>query len=291
MTYMRSQRTAGYLFLLPAFVLLFVASFLPILGILFYSLTRYNVIQTPVFIGLKNFVQVLGDSTFLGSLWNTIYFVLFTVVLGTVAAVLLAVLLNRKMAGRTAFRAAIYLPQAMSYVAAALIWMWIYDPLYGLLNNLIRHLGGTPVDWLTNPSSAMPSIIILSIWRTTGYYMVIFLAGLQSIPRQVYEAAEIDGARAVRSFFAITLPLLMPTVFLVVVMWTIGAMQMFTQSFIMTGGGPAGATSTVVYQVYLNSFQYLKLGYGSAESVVLFVVVLLLTLLNNRVFKRFNYTF
>jgi ABC-type sugar transport system permease subunit len=120
--------------------------------------------------------------------------------------------------------------------------------------------------------------------------MVIFLAGLQGIPRQLYEAAEIDGVGPIRRFFWITFPLLMPTVFLVVVMWSIGAMQMFTQSFVMTGGGPAGATSTVVYQVYLNSFLYLKLGYGSAESVVLFMAILVLTLINSRLFSRYNYT-
>ena len=291
MSYLRSQKVAGYLFLVPAFVLLLLASLVPIVGIFFYSLTKYNIIQTPVFIGLRNFATAFTDDTFLSSLGNTFYFAGLTVLLGTIVALLLAVMLNRALAGRAFFRSAIYLPQAMSYVAAALIWTWIYDPLYGLLNNLLRHVGLAPVNWLTDPAIAMPSIIVLSIWRTSGYYMVIFLAGLQGVPRQVYEAAEIDGARTVRSFFSITLPLLMPTVFLVVVMWSIGALQMFTQSFVMTWGGPAGATSTVVYQVYLNSFQYLKMGYGSAESVILFAAILVLTILNNRVFSRFSYTF
>lgn len=290
MSYLNSQRTAGYLFLVPGLTLLLVASFLPTIGIFFYSLTKYNVLQAPVFVGLKNFREIFHDDTFLGSLWNTFYFVGVTVLGGSTISLLLAVLLNHNLTGRAAFRAAIYLPQAMSYVAASLIWMWIYDPLYGSLNDLIRNLGGTPVNWLTNLRSAMPSIILLSIWRTSGYYMVIFLAGLQGIPRQLYEAAEIDGVGPIRRFFWITFPLLMPTVFLVVVMWSIGAMQMFTQSFVMTGGGPAGATSTVVYQVYLNSFLYLKLGYGSAESVVLFMAILVLTLINSRLFSRYNYT-
>lgn len=291
MSFRSSQRAAGYLFVLPALVLLFFASGLPIIGIFFYSLTRYSLIQPPVWHGIKNLVSVALDPTFLGSLVNTFYFAAVTVIVGSTVALLIALLLNQKIAGRSAFRTAVYLPQAMSYVAAALIWMWIYDPLYGLLNALLRHIGIHPVNWLTDPSTAMPSIIILSIWRTSGYYMVIFLAGLQGIPRQMYEAAEIDGARGVRSFFSITLPLLMPTVFLVIVIWSIGAMQMFTQAYVMTGGGPAGATSTVVYQVYLNAFQYLKLGYASAESVVLFAAVLILTILNNRIFSRFSYTY
>lgn len=291
MSYLSSQKRAGYLFLVPALVLLLVASFLPTIGIFFYSFTKYDLLQPPVFSGVKNFTLAFTDGSFLSSLWNTLYFTVVTVVVGTAVSLLLAVLLNRSLAGRTFFRTTVYLPQAMSYVAASLIWIWIYDPLYGLLNNVLRHVGLAPVNWLTDPRSAMPSIILLSIWRTSGYYMVIFLAGLQGIPRQVYEAAEIDGARTVRKFFSVTLPLLMPTVFLTVVMWSIGAMQMFTQSFVMTGGGPAGATRTVVYEVYLNSFSYLKLGYGSAESVVLFLVILGLTILNNRVFRRYSYTF
>ena len=291
MSYKSSQRVAGYLFVAPALVLLALASGLPIIGIFLYSLTKYDVIQRPVLVGLRNFATLLQDTTFLSSLGNTFYFAVFTVIFGSITALLIALLLNRNLAGRTFFRTVVYLPQAMSYVAAALIWMWIYDPLYGLLNDLLRHLGLVPVDWLTNPSTAMPSIIILSVWRTSGYYMVIFLAGLQGIPRQIYEAAEIDGARGARAFFSITLPLLMPTVFLVVVMWSIGAMQMFTQAYVMTGGGPAGATSTVVYQVYLSAFQYLKLGYASAESVVLFLAIMILTVLNNRVFRRFAFTY
>lgn len=285
------QRVAGYLFVAPALVLLLFASAIPILGIFSYSLTKYDLIQPPVWVGLKNFAAVVSDAAFLSSLVNTFYFAAFTVLTGSAVALLIALLLNRSMAARSTFRTAVYLPQAMSYVAGALIWMWIYDPLYGLLNDLLRHIGLHPVNWLTNPATAMPSIVILSVWRTSGYYMVIFLAGLQGIPRQMYEAAEIDGARSLRLFFSITLPLLMPTVFLVIVIWSIGAMQMFTQAYVMTGGGPAGATSTVVYQVYLNAFQFLRLGYASAESVVLFVAILILTLLNNRVFSRFGYTY
>jgi ABC-type sugar transport system permease subunit len=184
-----------------------------------------------------------------------------------------------------AFRTAYYLPVVTSFVAVSFILLWIYEPQFGVLNQFLAMLGLPTFGWLRDPSTALLSIAILSIWKNAGYNMVIFLAGLQGIPQYLYEAAEIDGASAVQRFRYITVPMLSPTTFFVFVVYFIGALQMFVQSWILTQGGPLDSTLTVVYLIYQNGFESLKMGYASAMSVILFLFIAAITFLNTRIVK------
>jgi multiple sugar transport system permease protein len=205
---------------------------------------------------------------------------------------LLAVLINRRIRGIYAYRALFYMPVVSSFVSVSLIWLWLYEPQFGLLNDVFEAVGLPRLKWLRGAQTSMLSIIIMSVWKNMGLNMVIYLAGLQGIAPHLYEAAEIDGAGRVSTFFRITLPLLAPTTFFVVIVYFIGALQIFVQVFIMTTGannetfgGPLDSTVTVVILVYLNAFSYLKMGYASAMSFVLFIVIGLVTLINARLLR------
>jgi ABC-type sugar transport system permease subunit len=248
-------------------------------------LHRYSLLEPPAWAGLTNYANLLGDKRFYAALGNTFLFALMTVPVGTVVSLLLAVLLNQPLRGIVAFRAAFYMPVVTSFVAVSFIWLWLYEPQFGLFNQLLASLGLPTSAWLRDPNTALLSIAILSIWKNAGYNMVIFLAGLQGIPDYLYEAAKIDGASAVQRFRAITLPLLSPTTFFVFVVYFIGALQMFVQSWILTQGGPLDSTLTVVYLIYQNGFENLKMGYACAMSVVLFLFIALVTYVNTRVVR------
>jgi ABC-type sugar transport system permease subunit len=228
---------------------------------------------------------LLEDTRFFKALGNTFLFALMTVPVGTVISLLLAVLINQSLRGIYFFRTAYYLPVVTSFVAVSFIWLWIYEPQFGVLNQLLAAVGLPTFAWLRDPNTALLSIAILSVWKNAGYNMIIFLAGLQGVPRYLYEAAEIDGANAVQRFWHITLPMLSPTTFFVFVVYFIGALQMFTQSWILTQGGPLDSTLTVVYLIYQNGFEFLKMGSAAAMSVVLFVFIALVTYINTRIIR------
>jgi multiple sugar transport system permease protein len=283
--YMWERRLAGYLFILPSLLFLVIFVVYPILSAFWLSLHRYSLLEPPAWAGLTNYANLLGDKRFYAALGNTFLFALMTVPVGTVVSLLLAVLLNQPLRGIVAFRAAFYMPVVTSFVAVSFIWLWLYEPQFGLFNQLLASLGLPTSAWLRDPNTALLSIAILSIWKNAGYNMVIFLAGLQGIPDYLYEAAKIDGASAVQRFRAITLPLLSPTTFFVFVVYFIGALQMFVQSWILTQGGPLDSTLTVVYLIYQNGFENLKMGYACAMSVVLFLFIALVTYVNTRVVR------
>ncbi|MCB0125281.1 MAG: sugar ABC transporter permease, partial [Caldilineaceae bacterium] len=180
---------------------------------------------------------------------------------------------------------AYYLPVVTSFVAVSFIWLWIYEPQFGLLNQLLETMGLPTLSWLRDPKTSMLSIAILSIWKNAGYNMIIFLAGLQGVPDYLYEAAEIDGAGPVQRFWHITVPMLSPTTFFVFVVYFIGALQMFTQSWILTQGGPLDSTLTVVYLIYQNGFEFLKMGSAAAMSVILFIIIAIVTYINTRIVR------
>jgi multiple sugar transport system permease protein len=284
-TYFWQQRLAAYLFILPSLIFLLIFVVYPIISAFWLSFHRYTLLEPPVFNGLTNYQLLLEDSRFRKALVNTFLFALMTVPVGAAFSLFLAVLINQTIRGIVGFRTAYYLPVVTSFVAVSFIWLWIYEPQFGLLNQVLSAVGLSGPAWLRDPNTALLSIALLSIWKNAGYNMIIFLAGLQGIPSFLYEAAAIDGANSWQRFRHITLPLLSPTTFFVVVVYFIGALQMFVQSWILTQGGPLDSTLTVVYLIYQNGFENLKMGYASAMSVVLFVFIAAITYLNTRIVR------
>jgi len=282
---------AGYFFVAPSLIFLAVFVILPIMAALYYSFTFYDLMREPRFIGLDNYTKLLDDLRYPRAITNTLYFAFGTVPAGVVTSLGLAVLINRSIRGIYTFRALFYMPVVSSFVAVSLIWLWMYEPQFGLLNTTFEAMGLPRLKWLRAANTAMLSIIILSIWKNMGLNMVIYLAGLQGIPPHLYEAAEIDGAGGWQRFWRVTFPLLAPTTFFVVIVYFIGALQMFVQVWIMTTqagnnaltGGPLDSTITVVVLLYSNAFEYLKMGYAAAMSFVLFVIIALITVINVKV--------
>lgn len=282
---MAERRLAAFYFVLPSLLFLAIFVIYPIGNAFYLSLHRYNLLEPPVWDGLGRYWLLLDDARFVKALGNTLLFAMMTVPAGTVISLLLAVLINQPLRAIYFFRTAYYLPVVTSFVAVSFIWLWIYEPQFGILNLLLESIGLPTFAWLRDPKTAMLSIAILSIWKNAGYNMIIFLAGLQGIPEYLYEAAEIDGAGPVQRFWHITLPMLSPTTFFVFIVYFIGALQMFTQSWILTQGGPLDATLTVVYLIYQNGFEYLKMGSAAAMSVVLFLFITVITYINTRIVR------
>jgi ABC-type sugar transport system permease subunit len=240
------------------------------------------------FVGLENYTRILADDVFWKAVGNTLIYAFWVVLLTLGLAVTLAVLFDQKLRGRTLYRTAFYLPHVTSTAAVSVLWIWIYSPQFGLLNAFLGWFGIPRQNWLGNPDLALYSIIIMSVWMAVGSYMVLFLAGLQNIPPELYEAARIDGANGWNLFRSITLPLLKPVTFLVLVMCMIKAFQVFEQVYIMTAGGPGYATTTVAHQIFKQAFESLNLGYASAMAFLLFVLIFMITLVQNRLFKWDN---
>ncbi len=276
-------------------IFLIVFMILPIFLAFYYSLSDYDMMKAPSFAGLKNYRNILGDVRFPQAINNTLYFAFATVPLGVVTSLALAALIDRQIRSIYFFRAMFYLPVVSSFVSVSLIWLWFYEPQFGLANEALETLGLPRLKWLQSAKTSMPSIIIMSVWKNMGLNMVIYLAGLQGIPPHLYEAAKIDGAGRFAQFYHITLPLLAPTTFFVVIVYFIGALQMFVQVWIMSNrmetgggadiGGPLDSTLTVVLFVYQNGFEYLKMGYAASISFVLFLVVGIVTIINARLLR------
>ncbi|MEM3489659.1 MAG: sugar ABC transporter permease [Nitrososphaerota archaeon] len=252
---------------------------IPIVAALVLSLYRWDLMTTPKFIGLANFARLFREPLFRKVIWNTVCFTLGTVLPSLVAGLGLAMLLDRKFRGIHIYRACFYLPQILPMVAAGLIFQFLYMPDFGFINFVLGKLHLPQPNWLNSVSTAMPAIIIMSIWKSIGFNMVIYLAGLNSIPDSLYEAAQIDGADNWRRFRFITLPLLSPTTFFALAISLIGSFQVFDQIYVMTRGGPADATRTLVYYIYETGFQYFRMGKASAAAWILFLVVFAATIL------------
>lgn len=274
------RQNIGYLFIAPSLLLYLVFVFIPIGWTLWLSFTDFNLTQAS-FVGLKNYVSLWSDPVFLRALSNTVRYTVMAVLPSMILGLLLAMLINKKFAGRATFRAIFYMPNIISLVAASLAWMYLFSEV-GILNMLLRSLGLARVSWLTDSRLALPSIVIVSLWSSGGYNMLLFLSGLQGIPDYLYEAASIDGANSRQQFMKITLPQLAPTTFFVFVMSCIASFQVFGQVYMMTGGGPDNATTTLAHQVYTNAFQYYKMGYASAMAIVLLCIILAVSLINFR---------
>lgn len=287
----RREAVEGYLWISPWVIGFLVFTAGPILASLYLGFTKYKIGGTPEWIGLANYQQAFtSDKLFWPSLYRTGYYSLFNVVLGVIGSLLLALVLDKVIFGRTVYRAIYYLPSLTPAVATAILWGWLLHPQVGLVNDLLRKIGVQGPGWLTNTTWAIPSIILISLWGSIGGgRMIIFLAGLQGVPTELYEAAEIDGANGVRKFWHITLPLISPTIFFNVILGIIGSFGVFTLAYVATAGGPNYATWFYMLHLYYNAFDYFQMGYASALAWVLFIIVLVLSIAQITLSKRWVY--
>lgn len=286
------KSVTGWLFVLPCFIFFIIFVFLPILMGFFYSFTNYTGLSRSMdFVGLKNYINLFKDRYFIGAIKNNIiYSVLFSIST-MVLALIVSVLLNKAFIGKAYFKIAFFLPYLTSMVSVALIWKMIFNPYGGPLNTFLEFIGiSNPPKWLASSDWALYAVIIVAVWKDMGYYMLIFMAGLQNIPVSLYEAASIDGANEWHAFTRITIPMLSPTIFLNSVILTINSFQVFDLINVMTGGGPGKSTNVLAFRIYEEAFKYGRMGYGSAIAYFLFFVIMILTLIQFKVQKRWvNY--
>jgi multiple sugar transport system permease protein len=275
-------------FLLPSLAGLLLFMMGPILASLGLSFSSWDPLLPAKFnfVGLKNFIDIFTDEQFWAALTHTFFYLAGYIPLVMVTGLGAALLLNRRLKGQALFRAAFFTPVISAWVAVALLWTWIFNPQYGLVNFVLGLVGIQGPAWLFDPGWAMPAIILTSVWKDTGYLMAMFLNGLQNIPDEYYEAAAIDGASPWARFRHITLPMLSPTTFFALIISLISSFQVFDQVWIMTAGGPAGATTTLVQQIVNNAFHYGNMGYAAGLSWVLFLLVFIATIIQSRLQKQ-----
>jgi len=282
----------AYLFILPILTLFGLFRIYPSIQTLAYSFFDINLVSK-VFkpVGLKNFLLLARDSTFQKAVGNTVIFAVWIVVASTAIGLVLASLFTSKMRAAGLFKAVYFAPFITSTVAAAVVWTFLYNPRFGLFNSLLQLAGLPTRGWISSSRDALASIIIFSIWKTIGYNMVIFIAGLQNVPDSFHEAAIIDGAGGIRRFFSISIPLVAPTTIFIVMYNTILALKVFDQVFVLTAGGPADATTVVVLQIYKQAFENYRFGYAASMAFVLFVLVISITILQYRLSRRWETSF
>ncbi|KLV26376.1 sugar ABC transporter permease [Niallia circulans] len=275
----------GFLFISPQLLGLLFFSLVPLIYAFYLSFTDWSGFGSSSFIGISNYINQINNPDFWKAMVNTIYYMFLVVPIGIALALILAVALN-KVKGKAIYRVFFFMPVVTSSVSVGVIFMWILNGDFGILNELLSYIGITGPHWLTDTKWVIPSIALLSIWWGLGYNMVIFLAGLQGISRSYYEAAEMDGANAIQKFRHITLPLLTPTTFFVTIMTIISSFQVFDQAFVMTNGGPAKASYTIVFHIYDQAFVDFTMGKSAAASMILFVIILIFTLIQFKFQKR-----
>ena len=291
----RQEATAAYAFLLPNFLGFLAFTSLPVLASLLLAFTDWDILTPLKWVGFENFIKLLGchkeaghivanDPLFWKYMGNTFYLML-AIPIGMGLSLILALAMNQKLKGIVFFRTIYFLPTISAGIALFMLWRWIYNPDFGLINNLLAKIGMRGPDWLSSTTWSKPALMIMGLWTSMGgYNMVLYLAGLQGIDPELYEAAGIDGANKWQKFWNVTWPMLTPTTFFIFVMGMIGGFQGgFDAAYIMTGGGPAGSTTTIMYYIYNNAFQWFKMGYAAAIAWVLFILVFVVTLINWKV--------
>ncbi len=282
----RNIKVVPYLYIMPNMILFFVFMIIPIFMSFYYSTVKWNGMGKPKFIDIQNYLYIFHDKVFLKSIFNTFYYTVATVPLLMVLALLIAILLNSKIPLRGIIRSAIYVPAVVSTVVVGTVFTWIFQDQLGLINYIITSLGGTAIKWANDPRFAMIMLIIATVWQRTGYNMVIYLAGLQGIPKDLYEAATIDGANTWQKFRFVTLPLLKNTHMFVMITCMINAFRSFDLVYTMTQGGPLNATKTIVMYVYEQAFNKNYYGRAAAAGVVLFVFMVVLTIIRFKIEKE-----
>jgi multiple sugar transport system permease protein len=274
-------------YLLPTIIGFFVFILGPVVVSFLLGFTEWDLLTPPKWIGLGNYRAMLFETPlFWTTLRNALYYTLLFVPGAVILPLFVAVLMNQQLRGVTFYRSIYFLPVVTSTVAVALVWQWLYNPEFGPINYVLKLVGIKGPAWIASPEWAMPALVVMSIWQVVGYNMVIYLAGLQGIPEEFYEAAAIDGATGWRQFLHITVPLISPTTFFILIVSIIGSLQVFEQTYILTQGGPAYSTLTIAYYIYQQAFQFFHMGLGAALSYVLFIIILLITLIQFRVQKR-----
>jgi multiple sugar transport system permease protein len=278
----------GYFMVAPTMVGLFILNIFPIFQTMYLSFTKSGSFGKVTFVGLENYQNLIQDKLVIQSFINTFKYTLITVPLGVILSLLVAVLLNTKIRGKTIYRTLFFLPVVSAPAAVAMVWKWIFNSDYGLINNFLKFLGINGVNWLTNPNTAIWAVAIVGIWSMIGYNMIILLAGLQEIPETYYEAAKIDGAGPIRQFFNITLPLVTPTLFFVIITTLIGSLQVFDVIYMMISRSNAALpyVQSVVVLFYRYAFEMNMKGYGSAIIILLFVIILIITYVQLKLQKK-----
>lgn len=279
----------GYLFITPNFIIVLIFTIFPVFFSLYISMTDWNILSNANFIGWANYQRIMSDPVAKETFFNTFYFAVISVPINVVLTLVLAVLMNQKLRGITFYRTAFYLPVITASVAVSLMFMWILAN-NGLMNQFLELLGLAPVKWLTDTKVALNSVIGVTIWKGLGLNMIIFLAALQDIPTELLEAASIDGANRFQQFIKITVPLISPVIFFVTITGVIGSFQSFDLVYNMTRGGPGHATTVIGYYIWQQAFNYMKMGYGSALAYVLFIAILIFTLIQWVLRKRWVYS-
>lgn len=280
-----NKTVAISLFLLPALLGTLIFIIIPVLCSFGLSFAKWDLLNPITFVGLENYKNLFNDKVFYQTLINTIVFAISTSTFGVIIPLILASVLNSKIRGSEFFKTAYFLPFITPMIVIGIVWGWIFDPNIGLLNKLL-HLH---INWLYDVKFAMPALIAVSVWKLIGYNMIIFLSTLSSISQSLFEAAKIDGANSLQTFRHVTVPMLSPTIFFVVIITTISSFQVFDLIYLMTQGGPFNSTNVLVYSIYQNAFEYFNVGKASAIAYVLFAIILVLTLLQWKFRKKIVY--
>lgn len=278
---------SAVVFLTPTMIIFVTFILFPVIFSFYLSFHEWNMFSSEAaYVGIENYKRMLNSAEFWSVLKNTGIYTIGTVPLNMIVALSVAMALNKKIKGKKFLRTAFFAPVIISPVAAAVIWRWIYDPNYGLLNYGISFFGVDSINWLNDPTAAMFALIIMGVWKTFGINMVLFSAGLAGIPETYYEAADIDGAGKFSKFWNITLPMLAPTTFFIMIMSMISSFQVFDLVYVLTSGGPLGSTKVLVFYVYEYAFKFFEMGYASAVAYVLFVILIILTIAQVRYMKN-----
>lgn len=286
----RHRLLTGLLFIGPWIVGFTLFQVYPFFASLYFSFTFYPALEVPKFIGLGNFVKLAQDPRFLNALYNSFYYAIFAVPLATLAGIFLAMLLNMRVRGLSVFRTIYYLPSITPVVATSLVWLWMFNPRNGIINFLLELVGIRGPGWLGSPVWAKPALILMSLWGVGGA-VVIYLAALQDVPRELVEAAQLDGANGLQQIRHVTLPMISPIILFNVITGLIGAFQFFTEVHVMTGGSGSPADSTMMMSIYLwqTAFRFFNMGYASAQAWVLFIIVIIFTAVLFKVSGRLVY--
>jgi len=282
---LNKQYFAGYLFILPALAGTFTFIIIPIFCSFGLSFTKWDLLNDIQYVGLQNYKDVFTEPVLVKILVNTFVYAISVTVLGVTIPLVLAYILNCKIRGANFFKTAYFLPFITPMIVIGIIWEWIFDPNVGILNQVLH----IHINWLYDTNFAMPALIIVSVWKLIGYNMVIFLSGYSTLNNDLFEASKIDGANALETFMYVTVPLLSPTIFFVVIITAISSFQVFDLIYIMTEGGPLDSTNVLVYSIYKNAFEYFKVGKASALAYVLFAIIFILTLFQWHIRKKLVY--
>lgn len=283
--YLNSQKFSGWIFILPALIGTLIFIVIPVVCSFGLSFAKWDLVNPIQFVGLDNYKIIFSEQLFYKILLNTIVFAISTSVLGVIIPLILASILNSKIRGSEFYKTAYFLPFITPMIVIGVIWEWIFDPNIGLLNNFLH----IHINWLYDVNFALPALIIVSVWKLIGYNMIIFLSALSSVNNSLFEAAKIDGANSFQIFKNVTIPVISPTIFFVIIITAISSFQVFDLIYLMTQGGPLDSTNVLVYAIYKNAFEFFNVGKASAIAYILFVIILVLTLIQWNLRKKMVY--